>query len=816
LLLLAAAAARAEEPGTDGAPPAAGKPEEAKKVVSVRFPGNRRYTDEYLRERIASKVGQRFDPGLLARDEEILREYFAEVTEVEDLVTEKGVEIVFHVEDRALAGNVEVKGASHVDKADWEPLLLTRTGRPLLEYALRADEQTIARLHREKGHASAEVQAYRVRTARADVDDVAFYVFAGPRVKVDEVLLEGASSLKRSLILRGAKNSDRYKSQFLGLARLFGPSWFDRAALEEDRRRIELIYHREGFLDARVTLVDVRLNAKRDRATIVYRVEEGARYRLGRFQVRYASAPAGAPQPEDAGFLSPEALAGLCTIAPGEPWRDEDVERTRRDILDRVWSRAYAVADLEIAATPNRERRVVDAMVTIRAGTKVKLGRVRVAGNYYTKDNVIRREFRDGALPGDFLDLQALEEARNRLLAKQYFSRVRYGEGFSPRDGLRKSPDASAPDEYDIELDLAEEEDVRRLVFGAGVSTDGGLFGQIEVSWRNFDIAKPPNRPFGILDREAFRGAGQTFTVELAPGTVFSTGRVSFSDPAVGDSPWGFQVSVARQLSLLEDYRQTVDSFDIGFSRYLDRRYRWNVGAAALLKQVLLDDLDAPAPVNAIDAQGYTTANGVRAFLRYEDLIADRFLRGHTTRLEGVVYSRLAGSDVDLVKVQFTHRIGNRIFRQDSGGWHHWQLSFDLDWVGAYGSTTSVPIFERYFVGGRNLRGFEFREVGPRSNDRPTGGDFSLLLSLLYTIPIAYQEDAGFGIDLVFFLDQGSLSEDLGSFSVDDWRASVGFGIAISIGGPSQPPLEIDFGFPILDREGDRTQLISISFLRNF
>ncbi|MGH7161899.1 MAG: BamA/TamA family outer membrane protein, partial [Planctomycetota bacterium] len=161
-------------------------------------------------------------------------------------------------------------------------------------------------------------------------------------------------------------------------------------------------------------------------------------------------------------------------------------------------------------------------------------------------------------------------------------------------------------------------------------------------------------------------------------------------------------------------------------------------------------------------------------------------------------------------------RFGGRIFRQESGLWHHWQVGISVDAALPFSGTDEVPIFERYFLGGRNMRGFEFREVGPRSNGRPSGGDFLLLVPIQYVVPIAYEEDTGFGLDLVFFLDQGGLADDAGDFGGDDWRASAGFGIAISFGGPTQPPLEIDFGFPLRDRAGDRKQVISLTFQRNF
>ncbi|MEM8885147.1 MAG: POTRA domain-containing protein, partial [Planctomycetota bacterium] len=45
-------------------------------VGSIRFSGNKRYTDEFLKEQIASKEGEPYDRGLLDRDEKHLRNFF--------------------------------------------------------------------------------------------------------------------------------------------------------------------------------------------------------------------------------------------------------------------------------------------------------------------------------------------------------------------------------------------------------------------------------------------------------------------------------------------------------------------------------------------------------------------------------------------------------------------------------------------------------------------------------------------------------------------------------------------------------------------
>ena len=91
-----------------------------------------------------------------------------------------------------------------------------------------------------------------------------------------------------------------------------------------------------------------------------------------------------------------------------------------------------------------------------------------------------------------------------------------------------------------------------------------------------------------------------------------------------------------------------------------------------------------------------------------------------------------------------------------------------------------------------------------------------LTFSTQYTFPLATVEESGFGLDFVMFIDQGALTTQIGDFETDDWRISAGFGFAIGFGGPTQPPLIIDFGWPLRDRTEDKRQVVSIAFQRNF
>ena len=216
--------------------------------------------------------------------------------------------------------------------------------------------------------------------------------------------------------------------------------------------------------------------------------------------------------------------------------------------------------------------------------------------------------------------------------------------------------------------------------------------------------------------------------------------------------------------------------------------------------------------------QGYATLNALRlTIVREKRKASDPFLNGHITRLSGQIVGGLLGGDVDIVKVRLGHSWGFPLFRTKRGV-HRIRLRFSVDWAEAFDDTGQVPIYERFFLGGHsNLRGFEFREVGPRSNGRPSGGEFLARFSTEYSIPIVSAE-GGVGIDIVLFIDQGGIATTLGDWNSDSWRIGAGFAFALSfkLGGRVQPPFMIEFGWPLVRRPGDVGQLVSISFSGRF
>jgi outer membrane protein insertion porin family len=124
-----------------------------------------------------------------------------------------------------------------------------------------------------------------------------------------------------------------------------------------------------------------------------------------------------------------------------------------------------------------------------------------------------------------------------------------------------------------------------------------------------------------------------------------------------------------------------------------------------------------------------------------------------------------------------------------------------------------VPIFERLFLGGaNNLRGYDFREAGPKdSSGEPIGGNLSMYAIIEYSFPIIEK------VRGAVFYDIGYISTDVTAAGGRDARgvknggpivgdgevySNVGVGLRmfLPIG-----PIRLDLGLPLVkdDFTGD-------------
>jgi outer membrane protein insertion porin family len=95
-----------------------------------------------------------------------------------------------------------------------------------------------------------------------------------------------------------------------------------------------------------------------------------------------------------------------------------------------------------------------------------------------------------------------------------------------------------------------------------------------------------------------------------------------------------------------------------------------------------------------------------------------------------------------------------------------------------------------------SLRGFDFRDVGPKDEDgEPIGGNTLARFTVEYTFPIVEK------IRGAIFYDAGLVNRGSYDFSVSDYNSDVGIGVRLDL---PIGPVRIDYGIPITsDRFND-------------
>jgi outer membrane protein insertion porin family len=351
----------------------------------------------------------------------------------------------------------------------------------------------------------------------------------------------------------------------------------------------------------------------------------------------------------------------------------------------------------------------------------------------------------------------------------------------------------ATPGFVDVNIDVTEAR-TGRLMFGVGVNSNAGLVGSIVLQEDNFNILRPPMSWSDIMNGHAFRGAGQSFRLELVPGTQVSRYMVSWQDPYFMNTDFSLGLSGFYYNRYYDDWTETREGGRISIGRLLSRY--WSAGVAVRLESVDMGSFPAAAPQILKSAAGRSFLSTVQGTLTY-DTRDSAFLPTQGHFLEAA-YEQGFG-EYTYPRVELT---GSQFFtvwqRPDGFGKHILQFRGQAGWSG-----DETPIFERFFAGGySSFRGFAFRGVSPRENGIGIGGQFMLLGTAEYMIPITADDN----IRAVVFSDFGSVEEDV---TLDDFRVTAGFGFRLAIPAMGPAPIALDFGFPILSEAFDDERIFS-------
>ncbi len=711
------------------------------------------------------------------------------------------VDVVFELQERSLVADVQVTGNTKINDLELAGVVDVFAGTPIDRFQIDRSARRIEELYRQKGYYYARVSIDEEELA--DSGAVLFRILEGDRLKVSGIRFEGNTSFSTRQLRRELETKQ---------ANFFRKGQLDDEKLSTDLANLITFYKNRGYLDIRADrLIQPAPNGRE--AIITYLIEEGPLYTLRSIQVDIQSPP-GANA-----VYSQSQIAGLMSIHAGDVYSVRELDDSIQAIQSSYGQMGYADADVLRVEKRDPTDPLVDLIVVITEGVQYTIGEVIIQGNDLTRQEVIRRQVE--LRPTRPLDTTAVERSKILLRRTRLFNE-RTGARVTPqspgveffREVWDEQPDQSPlgpvtlapPDESktrDILIEI-EETNTGRFDIGGAVSSDSGVVGRISLVQRNFDVRDTPDSVGDLFSGRSFRGGGQTFSIEILPGNRVQTYSIGLTEPYLFESNYSGSASLFVR-------NRDFDEFDEdrkGGRFALGRRFgtRWTGNLSLRAEQIELSDLEPDRPVDIFAVANANTLIGLSANLERTTL--DNRIRPTKGSRTSLRVEQVVG-DFDFTKIEAKHALFIPI-REDYLG-RATVLSINTSMGYIPQGRENTPTYERFYLGGQNFRGLEFRTVSPKGirndngmpSDDPVGGTWQFFLGAQVEQPI--YEDI---LSVVGFIDTGTVTFDPG---FDDYRVSVGFGFRFHIPTLSPAPLAFDFGFPIVSEEDDEDRLFTFT-----
>jgi outer membrane protein insertion porin family len=714
------------------------------RALEIQYVGSETISRERVLANLKTKVG---DPYSERAAEEDVRALFAtgDVANVRIFAEpqDDGVKVTVLLQGRSVVTEILIEGATDVSPQRLRRDLTFKVGDRLSEEQVEKSRQAMLELYQDRNFGGVDIQ-YRIDTNERTGDSRVIYtVNEGAKQVVKRIDFVGNDSV----LAKDLRKVLQTKTQ--NLLSIFDKSGrLVPAQLQEDREAIRNLYQNRGFADVQVTDVQA-VPISGTGVDLIFTVSEGRQYSVNRMAL------------DGVLVTSPEELKAKLKMADGSLYTPEGMSGDLKTLRDFYGTQGYVDAAIVPEISPAGAGQV-NITYRIDEGTQSFVNLVNIQGNTRTKDQVIRREL--AVTPGDVYDTVLVDVSRQRLENLNYFNTVQ-----------TVPTDTMIPGRKDLNV-IVDEKRTGSFNFGAGFSTIDSLVGFAEVQQTNFDLFGWPN----------FVGGGQRLRIRGQYGIERADAVISFTEP------WflGQKISFGTELFYREAsfLSPAYDQSNYGGAIQLRKPFGEFIAANIeyRLEGIDIFDISDDAPVQISSQEGYYLRNAVSGGITF-DSRDNLFLTRRGT------YVNMTGFLAGISGEQTTDNYGISL----EASQHvllPWDIIFlfkgQLATVDSWGGDGEVPIFDRLFLGGaNNLRGFNFREVGPNANEDYYGGNSLGYMTLEATFPIINR------VRGAFFTDWGFVNEPSWNFDTGGYNADYGFGIRLDL---PIGPIRIDYGIPFV------------------
>ena len=729
------------------------------RIAKIWVEGVQRIEAETVRSYMGLGVGDAFNSEKL---DQALKKLFATGLFADVTLRREGTAIIVRVVENPIINRRVFEGNNRISDEILEAEVQLRPRVVYTRTRVRNDVKRIIDVYQRSGRFAATVEPKVIQLPQNRVDLV-FEVNEGPLTEIRSIGFVGNKRFSDRRLRKIVQTKESAWYRFLT-----GGDTYDPDRLTFDRELLRRHYLAQGYADFRVASAIAELAPDRKGFFVTFTIEEGERYKFRGIDV-VVRLP----------NLEVEHLRSLIHTQEGD-WYDADaVDSAIENLTDELGSLGYAFVDIRPRVRRDRDSRTIDVTFDVQEGPRVYIERINVSGNVRTLDRVIRREFQ--LVEGDAFNTSKIRRSRRRIRNLGFFERVE----------LTNVPGSSV-DKTVVNVKIAERS-TGELSFGVGFSSTAGILADTSIRERNL------------------LGRGQDLKFSISFGQLSQQLELSFTEPYFLDRRLAAGFDAFKRIRDL----QVASSFD---KDSLGLKFRGTYSITQPLSQSLkytiredeVTNIESNASLLIKQQEGTSVTSLIGQSLIYDR--RDRRFQP-TTGWFAQLSNDFAGLGGNVKYIRTTVS-GGKYYSITDGvvvG-----LTAETGYI--VGLDQDVRIVDRYFVGGKNLRGFAGAGIGPRDrmSEDSLGGNISYTGSVELRFPLGLPDELA--ITGRAFADIGGLTDIDGAdtsliFDENSVRASVGTGI-----GWRSPfgPIRMDLAFPLLKEDFDKTEVFRFSFGTRF
>ncbi|MBP6312101.1 MAG: outer membrane protein assembly factor BamA [Flavobacteriales bacterium] len=717
------------------------------------------------------------------------------------------------VEEKPRLSRFKFKGPnkSEADKLR-EEIQLVR-GQQVNDALVANASNAIKRYYVDKGFLKATVNIIQikdtVKTAPENSVLLILEVEKNKKVKIKDVVFTGNNNIKASKLRKAMKKTRRKRWW-----NFFGNSKFLWSEYRNDKNSVLDLYNEKGYRNAAI-VSDTMYFVKEKRVMVEIEMDEGPEFRFR--NITYT----GNSKHSDA------KLAEIMNINKGDIYNKKLLEsRLYMNQAGRDISSLY-MDDGYLAFYPDPVELLVpgdsiDIDIRIREGKQYRIRNVIIKGNTKTTEHVIRREIY--TKPGQLFNRSDVIRTQRELSTLGYFNPE--SMGVNPIQDARTGT-------VDLEYTV-EEKPSDRLELSGGWGA-GRVVLSLGLSFTNFSMR---NLFKGSAWTPLPSGDGQTLNLRAQTnGRFFQSYSMSFVEPWLGGrKPNALSISAYRSVQTNGENR-FIDSNDgripnplrqslviTGVTVGIGKRLQWPDNYF-ILRQTLGYQL--------YDLKNYSSGAVVFSFTNGVSNVLSYTLQLSRSSIDQPFFSRTGSNTTISVKATPPYSLfqPERDWanlepeqRYEWAEFHKWKFSTQwfnkltnpksgrslvlmtragFGFLGRYNSSLGDSPFERFYLGGSALTGFQLdgREIlGLRGYDdfslSPNTGNFAVTK---YTAELRYpiSLNPSATIFTLAFLEAGNSYGSFNDFDPFKLYRSAGIGLRLNL--PMFGPMGLDYGWRLDD-----------------